>query len=302
MRALVTGARGFVGAWLVAHLADEGDDVVPIDREIDISDGKRLAAAIVEARPDAVYHLAAFSHVGGSWDDPAEVFRTNALGTLNVLEAARSCAKVPRVLLVSSAEVYGRVASDQLPLTEEAPVRPVTPYAASKASAELLGLQAFLGYGVPVVRVRPFNHVGPGQSERFAVTALARRIVEAARKGERAIPVGDLSTRRDFTDVRDVVVAYRLLTLHGQPGEVYNVCSGHAVAIEEIATRLAEMAGAEVAFEPHASLLRPVDVPALEGSPAKIEAATGWKPAISLDDTLRAVVDEALAGHGAPAG
>lgn len=272
------------------------------DREIDVTDGAALRRAMIAARPDAVYHLAAFSQVGESWADPAEVFRVNALGSLHVLEAARACNETPRVVLVSSAEVYGRVSGDELPLAEDAPCRPVTPYAASKVAAEFLGVQAHLGYGLPVVRVRPFNHVGPGQSSRFVVAALADRIAEAARTGTRVVPVGNLTTRRDLTDVRDVVAAYRLLVLHGAAGEVYNVCSGNDVAVGDVAVRLAALAGAEVTFEPDASLVRPVDVPALRGNPARLEATTGWKPSTPLDDTLMAVLEEALArraGEGA---
>ena len=205
MRALVTGARGFVGGWLVAHLEDHGDDVVAIDREVDITDGGAVRATFVDAAPDAVYHLAALTHVGRSWDDPAHVLHVNATGTLYVLEAARACASVPRVLLVSSAEVYGVVPEAQLPVAEDAPLAPVTPYAASKVAAEYLGIQQHLAHGLPVIRVRPFNHIGPGQSSGFVVAALAERIAQAVRAGAPSIAVGNLTARRDLTDVRDVV-------------------------------------------------------------------------------------------------
>jgi GDP-4-dehydro-6-deoxy-D-mannose reductase len=292
VRALVTGAKGFVGSWLTAHLAEQGDEVTAIDHEVDVTDGSAVRGAIGDVAPEIIYHLAAFTHVGRSWSDPAEVMQVNAIGTLYVLEAARTCAAPPRVLLVSSAEVYGAVAPEQLPLNEDAPLAPVTPYAVSKVAAEYLGVQAFLAHGLPVVRARPFNHVGPGQSSNFVVSALAERIVRARLGGATSIAVGNLAPKRDVTDVRDVVRAYRLLGERGVAGEVYNVCSGHDVAISEIAARLQTLAGVELRLDTDASLARPIDVPVLRGDPAKLRAATGWEPRITLDDTLRAVLED----------
>ena len=293
MRALVTGASGFVAGWLMRHLDSCGDEIVPVDESIDIADGPALTAKFVESAPDVVYHLAAFSHVGQSWAEPRETFRVNAVGTLELLEAARACARPPRVLLVGSAEVYGTVAPDELPLTEDSPLRPVSPYAASKVAAEYLGLQAFLGHGLPVLRIRAFNHIGPGQNPAFAVPAFARRIVEARAKGERTLTVGNVSARRDFTDVRDVVRAYRLLAEHGAAGEAYQVCSGHEISIEEIARRLLRLAGVELELAEDPALFRPVEVPVLLGDPSRLAAATGWKPEYDLDQTLADVLAEA---------
>jgi GDP-4-dehydro-6-deoxy-D-mannose reductase len=290
VRALITGGSGFVGGWLAEHLRDCGDEVVPIDIEVDVADQTALDPVVAEAAPDAVYHLAARTHVGESWESPAEVLRVNVLGTAAVLASARRLVKVPTVLVISSAEVYGIVAPGDLPLTEESPVAPVTPYAASKAAAEQVALQAWRGYGQPVVVVRPFNHVGPGQSPSFAVSALARRIVEARRSGAGSLRVGTLTTRRDFTDVRDVVQAYRLLIEHGQPGTVYNVCSGSDVSVAEVAERLLALSGAALALVTDPDLVRPVDVPVLRGDPSRLERATGWKPVIPLADTLADVL------------
>jgi GDP-4-dehydro-6-deoxy-D-mannose reductase len=292
VRALVTGAQGFVGSWLTAHLAESGDDVVAIDHEVEITDGEAVRAATVEAAPDVVYHLAALTNVGRSWSDPAEVLRVNAIGTLYVLEAARACAHPPRVLLTSSAEVYGAVPAESLPVTEEAPLAPVTPYAVAKVAAEYLGVQAHLAYGLPVVRTRPFNHVGPGQSSGFVVSALAERIVDARRSGAVSILVGNLTPRRDLTDVRDVVRAYRLLAELGVPGEVYNVCSGRDIAIADVAARLQQLAGTELRLELDPSLARPVDVPVVRGDPTKLHEATGWEPSFSLDQTLLDVLEQ----------
>lgn len=290
MRALITGGRGFVGRWLADHLVAEGDEVVVVDVETDVADQAALDPVVAEAAPDAVYHLAARTHVGESWQAPAEVLRVNVLGTAGVLAAARRLEPTPTVLVVSSAEVYGVVGPADLPLTEASPVAPATPYAASKAAAEQVALQAWRGYGQPVVVVRPFNHIGPGQAPNFAVPALARRIVAARRSGDSTLAVGTLTTRRDFTDVRDVVRAYRLLAERGEPGTVYNLCTGRDVAIADIAERLLALAGASLALVSDPSLVRPVDVPVLRGDPARVEAATGWKPEIPLDDTLRDVL------------
>jgi GDP-4-dehydro-6-deoxy-D-mannose reductase len=288
-----------VGTWLCRHLQASGDEVVAAPAGLEITDGAAVRQAVTDAAPDAVYHLAAFTHVGRSWTAPREVMRVNVLGTLEVLEAARTCPAAPAVLLVGSAEEYGVVKPHQLPLAEDAPLLPVTPYAASKVAAEFLGLQAHLGHGLPVIRVRAFNHAGPGQADSFVVSALARRIVQAQQAGESTLAVGNLSPRRDFTDVRDVVRAYRLLIQRGQPGEVYNVCSGRDVAIEHLAHRLLALAGAALTLEIDPELERPVDVPVLRGDPSRLRAATGWEPEIGLDGTLQGVLDawrENLAG------
>lgn len=300
MRAFVTGGSGFVGTWLRAHLEEQGDDVVAPRRGFDVTEPSVVRSAMAEARPDAVYHVAGLAHVGRSWKEPEEFFRVNAGGTLGVLEAARHCDPVPTVLLISSAEVYGNVSPAQLPLQEDSPLRPVSPYAASKAAAELVGLQAYLGYGVPVIRARPFNHAGPGQDPSFVVPALAARIIEAQRRGSPVLAVGNLSPRRDITDVRDVVRAYRLLVERGEPGEVYNVCSGRDVAIEALVRRMLVLAGADLRLEADPELLRPADIPVLRGDGLRLRTATAWEPEVPLDDTLRAVLDS-IAGRAAPA-
>jgi GDP-4-dehydro-6-deoxy-D-mannose reductase len=293
MRAFVTGGHGFVGPYLRAHLESQGDEVVAPPEGWEITDPAQVAAAVQEAAPDAIYHLAAISNVVQSWQAPAHTFEVNALGTLHLLEAARVLATQPRVLLIGSAEVYGKVRPEQVPITEDTPLRPVTPYAASKVAAEYLGMQAFLAHGLPVLSVRAFNHIGPTQSGGFVVADLARRIVEARRDGTKKLIVGNLSPRRDFTDVRDVVRAYRLLVERGAAGEAYNVCSGRDVAIDELAHRLLELSGADLTLETDPALVRPVDLPVLKGDPAKIEQAVGWKPEIPLDQTLTEVLEHA---------
>jgi GDP-4-dehydro-6-deoxy-D-mannose reductase len=288
----VTGGSGFVGSWLREHLRARGDEVVSVDHEVDVTDGAAVSSRITSESPDAIYHLAALTHVGRSWKHPEEVFRVNAIGTLNVLEAARLCARPPRVLVTSSAEVYGAVTEEDLPLTEESALAPVTPYGASKVAAEFLAVQANLGHGLEALRVRPFNHVGPRQGADFVVSSLASHIAKARRSGEKSVPVGNLEARRDLTDVRDVVRAYRLLVERAPAGEVYNVCSGRDVSIDHIAHELLEIAGADLELVTDPALARPVDVPVLRGDPTKLEKATGWKPEIPLSTTLRDVLDE----------
>jgi GDP-4-dehydro-6-deoxy-D-mannose reductase len=291
VRSLITGGRGFVGQWLAEHLRDLGDEVVAIDQEVEITDPAALLTAFSDAQPDAVYHLAALTHVGQSWDEPLRVLQVNVIGTGVVLAAARQCGTDPKVLVTSSAEVYGAVTDpSRLPLTEGSPTAPLTPYAASKLAAEALVAQAWLGHGQHVITVRPFNHIGPGQVPNFAVPALAKRMVEAAAAGRRTIPVGNLSARRDFTDVRDVVRAYRLLIDSGDPGGIYNVCSGRDVSIRHIADTLLELTGTSLEFETDPALMRPVEVPVLRGDPALLAAVTGWKPEIPLDQTLADVM------------
>jgi GDP-4-dehydro-6-deoxy-D-mannose reductase len=294
VRALVTGVSGFVGRHLLAHLASSGDDVEGCDREdgsIDIDDRSSIDGILKRFQPEVVYHLAGWSDVGGSWRAPEEAFRANADGTLNVLLACKD-AGVERVLSVSSADVYGIVSDVELPIDENAPLRPVTPYAASKVAADYLGLQAWLGWKLPVLRVRAFNHLGPGQSPKFVAPALAERIARNEVHGGAEVPVGNLSARRDFTDVRDVVRAYRLLMEHGEGGEAYNVCSGVDVEIGDIAEKLIATARAPMALVHDPNLERPVDVPVLRGDNTRIQKTTGWTPTISLDQTLADVLDE----------
>jgi len=275
---------------LVEHLRASGDEVTIAEPDVDVTDPDAVGRALTEAKPDAVYHLAAQSSVGSSWSNVARTFEVNATGTLHVLQAVQACQPRPRVLLVSSAEVYGAVAPTELPVTEAAPFRPVTPYAASKAAAELVGLQAHLGAGVEVIRARPFNHTGPGQRPEFVVPSLARQVVDAVRTGATALRGGNIEVRRDVTDVRDVVRAYRLLISCGVPGEVYNVCTGRSVAIEELARRLAALAGVDLRLEVDAGLVRQVDVPEMRGDPSRLKTVTGWQPEVDLDRMLADVL------------
>jgi GDP-4-dehydro-6-deoxy-D-mannose reductase len=294
MKALITGGRGFVGGHLLAHLEAEGDEVVVTDRSDggpDLTDAAALAELVAEVAPEVVYHLAGQSDVGRSWTTPVETFRANVEGTINLL-AACEASGVRRTLVIGSADVYGKVSPDELPLREDAPFRPINPYAASKAATDLVALQAFLGRGLDVVRVRPFTHIGPGQGPGFVTAALASRIARAERDGIDTITVGTLDTRRDFVDVRDVVRAYRSLVLRGEAGAVYNVCSGRDVAIGHVAEVLVGLSTRSLELVTDPALLRPADVPLLRGDPTRIHAACGWQTTYALADTLADVLDD----------
>jgi GDP-4-dehydro-6-deoxy-D-mannose reductase len=297
MRALITGATGFVGPHLLDHLHQCDDRViVPGDAHgaFDITNRAAVSGVFDAERPEVVYHLAAWSDVGASWRDPTECLRVNVEGTANVLDAARAWG-VRRVLVVGSSEEYGKIDDDNPRLGEDAPLRPITPYGASKVAASFLALQAWLGAGLETVRVRAFSHTGAGQSERFVVPALARRIVDAERTHATTISVGAREPVRDLSDVRDVVRAYRLLIERGEPGEAYNVCRGTGVSIGEIADRLVARAGGRLGIVVDNALLRTVEVPRLIGDPTKLIEATGWSPRHTLDETLDAVLADARA-------
>ena len=286
----MTGSSGFVGHWMLEHLRAQGDEPLTLPVDLDIRDRAGLGHAVSAGAPEGVIHLAAQASVGSSWDQAATTFEINAMGTLNLLDAAGVASTRPRVVVVSSAEVYGLLRPEDLPVGEDRGFAPVSPYAASKAAAELLGVQAWLGRGLEVMRARPFNHTGPGQRGDFVVPALAHQVVLAARQGATELLTGNLDVRRDITDVRDVVRAYRRLLTDGEAGTAYNVCRGTSVPIEEVARRLLDLAGIDVPLVVDPARARAVDQPDLRGDPGRLAAATGWSPEIDLDLTLRDVL------------
>jgi GDP-4-dehydro-6-deoxy-D-mannose reductase len=273
VRVLVTGAAGFVGGYLRTEL---GEAFVPY--EGDVLDADSLPEAVRGA--DAVVHLAAESSVAGSWEDPLRSWRVNVDGTVNVLDAVRAAAPGARVVLASTLEVYGR--AERIPTPEDEPARPVSPYATTKAAAELAASLS----GVDVVVLRAANHEGPGRDDRFAVGSWTRQIARLETEGGGTLFVGDLSAVRDILDVRDVVHAYRLLLDRAVPAGTYNVASGRAVTMQHVLELLTGMARASVTVEREESRVRPAEVPRLVGDPTRLEAATGWRPEIPLEQTL----------------
>jgi GDP-4-dehydro-6-deoxy-D-mannose reductase len=286
-RVLITGASGFVGRHLAAACAHAGDDVHGASRSggVDLRDARAARAAVAAARPKVVYHLAAHAHVGASWEDPAGTLGENLAMAVNVLDAVRAEAPEAVVVAVGSGEAYGR--PEALPLSEEAPLRPRSPYAASKAAADLLAAFYADAYGLRVVRVRAFNHAGPGQEARYAISAFARQLAAGLAAGADPVVVvtGNPDTRRDYTDVRDVVRAYRQLAAAGEPG-AFNVCSGRALSARELVAALGAAAGARVRHEVDPERLREHEVDEMRGSAARLERLTGWRPEIPLDRTL----------------
>lgn len=305
MRALITGVRGFAGPHLVARLREATDwslfgvsrraaancaDYTPL--AVDLLDREQLIRCVSEVAPAYVFHLAAQSHVPTSHNDGGATLINNIAGQANLLDACRALTDPPRVLIVASGEEYGVARPEEMPLTEDNPLRPTSPYAVSKVAQDYLGLQYFISYGLPVIRVRAFNHIGPGQSDRFAIAAFARQIaeIEAGRR-EPVVRVGNLEARRDFLDVRDVVNAYFLALTRGEPGAVYNVGSGRAVAISEALDALLALSSARITVELDPERLRPADVPLVVADNSRLCAATGWRAQIGFEQSLRDILD-----------
>jgi GDP-4-dehydro-6-deoxy-D-mannose reductase len=287
---LVTGLSGFVGRHLAQHLA--AVDLADAAGWIDVRDAGRVNQAIAALRPQAVVHLAAQSSVPASREDPRQTYEVNFLGTLNLLQALRASHFRGRMLYVGSADIYGAVAPADLPITEDCPPRPLNPYAVSKAAAEALCYQWSRDGDFEIVIARPFNHIGPGQSEQFAVSDFARQAA-ACRKGRSParLQVGDIDTTRDFTDVRDIVRAYASLLRDGGNGEIYNVCSGTERSLREVIGELSAICGVEMEIEVVPEKLRPAEQRRMRGSFAKLRRDTGWEPVIPFSRTLRDTLD-----------
>jgi GDP-4-dehydro-6-deoxy-D-mannose reductase len=245
-----------------------------------------LAELVRRKQPEVIYHLAAQSNPQQSVSDPRGTWALNLGGTLNLLEAVKASGLKPRVVLVSSGTCYGSPAPEFIPVREDCPLRPNNPYAASKAAADLLGIQHHLAHGTDVVIVRPFNHAGPRQSPRYVLAALAAQVAEVEAGRRDGVEVGNLDVVRDFTDVRDVVRAYRLLAIHGTPGEIYNLGGGRGTKIAEALESLCSLALRPVAVRVDPARVRPVDLPFLVADAGKLRAATGWEPSLTTEKTL----------------
>jgi GDP-4-dehydro-6-deoxy-D-mannose reductase len=292
MRVLVTGAGGFVGPRLCARIARDGAACIACKREVDVTDREAVAKAIRDSQPDAIVHLAARTSVAESFEDPEGFRRVNVLGTRHVLEEAAAHAPAARVLLVGSGQVYGTAAPGAAPFPETAPFRPDSPYASSKAEADRLGAE-WARRGLDVVRARPFNHTGPGQSDRFVAASFARQIaeIEAGRRPPE-LWVGNLDSVRDLLDVADVVEAYARLLERGVPADAYNVSRGHGSSVRDLLDGLLALSprrsGIEVRVDP--ARVRPTDASA--GSSERLRAAAGWEPRVPLGETLGRVLGD----------
>ena len=309
MRVLVTGIEGFVGCFLAEHLLTQGNievhgtvlgdecrirhlsDRITLYRG-DLREAAWTEKVVREVRPELTFHLAAWSDVGTSWQKPWAVYECNIHCQLNLLEALRSEAANCRTLVVSSSEIYGAAGPEELPIREDAPLRPTNPYGVSKVAQDLMALQYWTSRRLPTIRARSFPHIGPGQSEFFVISAFAKQIAEIEQGlHEPVIRVGNLDVQRDFTDVRDVVRAYWLLATQGTPGECYNVGSGRSRSIRGLLESLLELSTITIDVQVDASRIRPNDLPVSCCNNAKLRETIGWQPEIDLQRTLADILD-----------
>jgi GDP-4-dehydro-6-deoxy-D-mannose reductase len=305
VRALITGFTGFVGSHLAEALLEAGHEVHGLHRwrsrmdnvehlrgrvhlvEGDVADPVSMRRVVAQTRPQWIFHLAAQSFVPSSWTSPAATLDVNVQGQLNLFEAVRQLDLDCRIQIAGSSEEYGLVHPDELPITEDQPLRPLSPYAVSKVAQDLLAFQYHRSYGLDVVRTRGFNHTGPRRGSVFVCSNFARQIARIERGlAEPVIRVGNLEARRDFTDVRDMVRAYLLALEKGKAGEVYNICHGRDWSIQEVLDLLLARSEVEVRVEIDPERKRPSDVPVLLGSFERFERRTGWRPTIPFETTL----------------
>lgn len=307
MRVLITGVTGFAGSHLAEFLLTQpGVEIHGIERwrsktenvshikdrlvmhECDLRDASSVRKVIETVRPDRIFHLAAQSFVPTSWRAPAETLMTNIIGQLNIFEAARQIGINPRTQIAGSSEEYGLVRPDELPITERNPLRPLSPYGVSKVGQDLLAYQYHQSYQLHVVRTRGFNHTGPRRGDVFVESNFALQIAKIERGlQEPVVKVGNLQAKRDYTDVRDMVRAYWLALERGEPGDVYNICSGQAHSIDEVLHALLAMSAAKVRIELDPARMRPSDVLILQGDATKFVRRTGWRPEIPFETTLQ---------------
>ena len=306
MKALVVGGGGFVGPYLVRHLKDElGYEVTvtkteketlamdgAVVKNLDILDKNQISELLNEEKPDYLFHLAAQSSVAYSWKNPTLTVDVNIKGCVNLLEAVKDADKKPRVLLIGSGEEYGHIKKDECPIIEDNVLRPGNIYAATKSCQNMLGKIYSDAYGLDIMMVREFNHIGANQTPVFVVADFCKQVADIEKgKQEPVIYVGNLSAKRDFTDVRDVVKAYALLVKGGKRGETYNVGRGHAVAIEDILKEIVSMSDKDIEVKVDEKKLRPVDVPIIEPDIEKIKKEVGWEPVIELRQTLEETLE-----------
>lgn len=310
MKALVTGIGGFAGSHLAEYLLAQGlevcgillpgEDTANLDaikhcltlHEADLTNAGGVCHVVEEERPDLIYHLAAQAAVSKSWEDPASTMIINIMSQLNLLQAVLAANIYPRILVVGSYEEYGALHPEELPARETSPLRPTNPYGVSKIAQDMMGYQYYSGRGLCCVRVRPFNHLGPRQSETFVAPSFAKQVAEAETGlREPAVRVGNLAAQRDFTDVRDIVRGYYLALLHGEAGEVYNLGSGRAVSAQCILDFFLAHAKIHLSVEVDPALIRPLDVSVSVCDFSKLKERTGWEPQIPLERTLSDVLE-----------
>jgi GDP-4-dehydro-6-deoxy-D-mannose reductase len=310
LRALITGVCGFAGSHLADYLLTHtdlevyGTDIVSGGANIahirddlelmvgDMSDAEVASEILSKTNADYVFHLAAQAFVPLSWSDPWQTMENNIRSQLNILQILVDSGARPKVLVVGSADEYGMILPDELPVTEDTPLRPYSPYAVSKIAQDMLGYQYFASHGLPIVRVRPFNHIGTRQSPAFVTSDFAKQIAEIEDgRREPHLLVGNLEAKRDFTDVRDMVRAYYLALERGEDGEVYNLGAERAYSVREALEALLEMSEAQIDVVQDPSRMRPSDVPVVVSDCSKFRQRTGWRATMNLRESLREILD-----------
>jgi GDP-4-dehydro-6-deoxy-D-mannose reductase len=308
-RILITGAGGFVGKHLIRQLQStqpsaslygivlnnvDNPEIGGVEMlAADLLDSQRVQEVMETVKPDAIYHLAAQSSPRLSFQIPAETLQNNLLSQLNLFQSCLTLNIKPNILIVGSADSYGMVKPENLPVTEQTPFRPANPYAVSKAAQDLLGLQYFLSHKLPILRARPFNHIGPGQRQGFVATDFASQVarIEVGLQ-EPILTVGNLTAKRDFTDVRDVVRAYDLLMQFGTPGEAYNICTGHSHSIQYLMETLIKLSRIPIEVRVDQARMLPADIPDIRGDSTQLRQATGWEPTIPFERSLSDILDD----------
>lgn len=313
MKVLITGATGFVGSHLAELCIQKGCEVYGTTRwrsntknlnhllkerqikliECDLIDAHAVRSIIEDVKPDRIFHLAAQSYVKASWTEPMQTLDNNIRGQVNIFEAVRKIDDYdPLIMIAGSSEEYGNADENQMPIKEDVPLLPVSPYGVSKVAQDLLGYQYFQSYGLKIVRTRAFNHTGPRRGEVFVCSSFAKQIAKIEKHpGNNIIKVGNLDAERDFTDVRDMVNAYWLALEKGEPGDVYNICYGKCYTIKSILTKLKSLSNTSINIVQDPERMRPSDLTVLLGDSTKFREKTGWEPKIKISETLQDILD-----------
>jgi len=306
MKYLITGCHGFVGKYMIDYIKngesdseifgldiiDKPDDLLNLSQyyKVNLLEKDKIQEILSAIQPDYIIHLASFSSVGYSWNFPKESFINNTNIFLNLIETIRTLIPKCKILSIGSSEEYGNVSNDNIPITESCPLNPISPYAVARVSQEHLSMVYFKGYNINIVCTRSFNHIGPGQSDKFVISSIIKKMCEIKKFNKNELWVGNIDIIRDFLDVRDVVRAYYLLLKNGKSGEVYNICSGKGYSIRQIIDFVKEILNINFEIKVDPNILRPTENKIVIGSNEKINKEIGWIPTYNIETTLNDVI------------